>query len=228
MAGLWLLFPVALFSTLSGSSRWFVFRPVVVWKLLRIAPSAFGVYVLGALLAAGVAALGYAAIFKGLLLLVPVTAAAAAAALLIYARLLGRLAVRMGRLPAGKRKQAKRKRPKVAGVEVQDPWAVPDEPDPPPEPKPEARPRRKVKTYGLAAETTTPRTAPPPPSEADRQLMERPKRSVARSAFLGGVFTFPWYARSRKAWLFLSAGFLAMALCGCALLFLYLRLFGDA
>ncbi len=33
--GLWLLFPVALFSSLSGSSPWFVFRPIVVWKLLR-------------------------------------------------------------------------------------------------------------------------------------------------------------------------------------------------
>ena len=45
--GLWLLFPVALFSTLSGSSRWFVLRPIVVWKLLRVAPSTFAVYVLG-------------------------------------------------------------------------------------------------------------------------------------------------------------------------------------
>ena len=174
------------------------------------------------------AALGYIAVFKGWLLLVPVTAAAAAAALLIYARLLGRLAARMGRLPAGKRKQTKRKRPKVAGVEVQDPWAVPDEPEPPPEPKPQGQPRRKVKTYGLAAEKSAPPPATPPPSEADRELMERPKRVVSRPALVGGVFTFPWYARSRKAWLFLSAGFLAMGLCACALLFLYLRLFGDS
>ena len=128
--GLWLLFPVALFSSLSGSSRWFVFRPVVVWKLLRIAPSASAVYVLSALLAAGAAALGYAVVVRGWVLLLPVAAAGWAAAFLVYARLLGRLAARMGRLPTGKRKAAKTKRLKLAGVEVQDPWAVPEQPEP--------------------------------------------------------------------------------------------------
>ena len=63
--GLWLLFPVALFSSLSGSSPWFVFRPIVVWKLLRAAPSTLAVYLLSALLAAGAAALGYAAVVSG-------------------------------------------------------------------------------------------------------------------------------------------------------------------
>ncbi len=226
--GLWLLFPVALFSALSGASRWFVFRPVVLWHMLRVAPSALAVYFLSALLAAGVAALGYAAIFKGLILLVPVTAAAAAAALLIYARLLGRLAASMGRPPSGKRKASKTKRPKVAGVKVQDPWAVPDETEPQPEPKPEGRPRRKVKAYGLAAETAAPPPAPPPPSEADREIRDRPKRAAPRTALLGGVFTFPWYARSRRAWLWLSAGFLALGVCAAALVFMYMRLFRDS
>ena len=99
--GLWLLFPVALFSSLSGSSRWFVFRPVVVWKLLRVAPSTLAVYILSAVLAAGAAALGYAAIFSGWALLLPVAAAGGAAAFLIYARLLGRLAAQNGTAAVG-------------------------------------------------------------------------------------------------------------------------------
>ena len=41
----------------------------------------------------------------------------------------------MGRLPTGKRKAAKTKRLKLAGVEVQDPWAVPEQPEPLPTPK---------------------------------------------------------------------------------------------
>ena len=227
--GLWLLFPVALFSSLSGSSRWFVLRPVVVWKLLRVAPSTFAVYLLSALLAGGAAALGYAAIVSRWVLLLPVAAAGGAAAFLIYARLLGRLAARMGRLPAGKRKAVKTKRPKAAGVEVQDPWAVPEEPEPPPEPEPkaEARPRRKVKTYGLAAEKESPPPPAPPPSEADRTVLDRPKRAAPRTGLLGGVLTFPWYSHSRKAWLLLSAGFLAVGGCAFMLIFLYFRLFKD-
>ena len=137
--GLWLLFPVALFSTLSGSSRWFVFRPVVVWKLLRVAPSTLAVYILSALLAAGAAALGYAAVVRGWVLLLPVAAAGWAAAFLVYARLLGRLAARMGRLPTGNDKAGKTKRPKLAGVQVQDPWAVPEQPEPLPTPQPKAQ-----------------------------------------------------------------------------------------
>ena len=101
------LFPVALFSSLSASSRWFVFRPVVVWNMLRVAPSTFAVYAVSAVLAAGVAALGYAAVTRWVVL-APVAAAAAGAAFLIYARLLGRLAWKMGRLPSGKRKFAKK------------------------------------------------------------------------------------------------------------------------
>ena len=32
--GLWLFLPVALFSSLSALSRWYVFRPIIVWNLL--------------------------------------------------------------------------------------------------------------------------------------------------------------------------------------------------
>ncbi|HVS37348.1 MAG TPA: hypothetical protein VMS17_17435, partial [Gemmataceae bacterium] len=224
--GLWLLFPIALFSTLSGSSRWFVFRPVIVWRLLRVAPSTLTVYFLSALLAAGLAVLVDAAVARGWWWMAPVVAPAASAALLIYARLLGRLAARMGRLPTSKRKTAKKKRKKVAGVEVQDPWAVPEESEPP-EPSSSGPPRRRPKGYGLAAETAAPPPPQAPPSEADREIRDRPKRVAPPISLLGGVFTFPWYRHTRKAWLLLSAGFLAAIVCAASLAFLYVRLFKD-
>ena len=101
------------------------------------------------------------------------------------------------------------------------------EPPPGPRPKTQVRSRRKVKTYGLAAEKESPPPPTPPPSEADRQILERPGRIAPRTGLLGGVLTFPWYAHSRKAWLVLSAGFLAVETCAFLLVFLYLRLFKD-
>lgn len=224
--GLWLLFPIALFSSLSGSSRWFVFRPVVVWKLLRVAPAALAVYFLSAVLAAGAAGLGYAAIRGGwAVLLLPVAAAGSAAALLIYARLLGRLAASMGRLSATKRKTAKMKSPKIGRVEVQDPWAMPKGSEPESDPTPVAQPRRKIKTYALAVEKSAPPPPQPPPSEGERQYVERSKRIAPRTSLFAGVFTLPWRPHSRKPWALLSLGFLTAGAFAWLLVYLYCRLF---
>jgi hypothetical protein len=230
LPALWLLFPVALFSSLSGSSRWFVFRPVVVWNMLRVAPSTFALYLLSALLAAAVAGLGYAAVAtKWVVLLFPVAVAGAAAAFLIYARLLGRLGWRMGLLPAGKRKAAKKPRPKVRGVEVSDPWAVPEQAEAPlPEEETTAfgQKRRRVKGYGLAAEQLPKRPETPPPEPTPQPIRaEQRTRAEPRpgSPFLG-VVAFPWYERSRKAWLLLSLGFLAAGTIGYVIVSLYAKL----
>jgi hypothetical protein len=214
--GLWLFFPVALLSSLSGSSRWFVFRPVVVWNLLRVAPAAFAVYVLSAFLAAAVAALGYAVIASGKIIVAPPAAAGTAAALLIYARLLGRLAWKMGQLPSSVRKPTKKARPKAGVAEAPDPWAAPDEPITPEETDPEwektpyGRKRRRVKGYGLAREeppqpqpevvpdegytpldmapasSITERPPLPEPPDFDRRIRKRPKRSAASKGSLFG------------------------------------------
>jgi hypothetical protein len=243
--GLWLLFPVALLSSLSGSSRWFVLRPVVVWNLLRAAPSTLAAYLLSALLAAAVAALGYVAVVRGWFLLTPVVAAVAAASFLIYARLLGRLGARMGRLPSDRRKAVKRERPKVKGVEVHDPWAAPGPAEAPEEPLPTlettpfGRTRERTRGYGLApAEKATPAEAAPPdaptepapappprPDDRPPRSRDKPKRPAApRGSLLGGVLTFPLYEQSRKAWLLLSLGFLVVGALGCVLAALYARL----
>jgi hypothetical protein len=255
--GLWLFFPVALFSSLSSSSRWFVFRPIVVWNLMRVAPSTLAVYAISALIAAGVAALGYVAVVSGWVVLIPVVAAVAAGALLIYARLLGRLAGKMGRLSSGKRKAVNKSLPKGVRMKANDPWAVPDKPQEPEEPAQlpameetaYGRKRRRVKGYGLApeekaqeakaappdeyapldVETVRPvpeRSAAPPPSDLDRHLYERPKRSAALP-LLSGVFTFPGYSQSRKAWLLLSLCFLAFCGGACALVSLYMALYKE-
>ena len=248
--GLWLIFPVAIFSSLSASSRWFVFRPVVVWNLLRLAPFTFVVYVLSALLAAAVAALGYVTVVSGWLIFAPFAAAGAAAAFLIYARLLGRLGGKMSRLASGKGKPMKKIRPAVESTEANDPWPAPAEPVAPEESDPEwettpyGRKQRRVKGYGLSQESPPADAAPDegftnlnraasirknPPKAAstdfDRVIHARPRRPVAlKRSFLGGVFTFPWYEQSRMPWLYLSLGFLAVSVAGYALASLYSHL----
>jgi len=234
--GLWLFLPVALFSSLSASSRWLVFRPVVVWNMLCVAPSAFAVYAVSAVLAAAVAALGYAAVTRWVVL-APIAAAAAGAAFLIYARLLGRLAWKMGRLPSGKRKVAKKARLPAGRVEVEDPWnvpAAPATPEPETETTPYGRTRKRVKGYGLAPEepAKTPESAPadgytPIAAEPKTAAIHPRRRRAAPAPLLAGVFMFPGYAQSRKAWLLLSLGFLAVCGCACALVHFYSALYGD-
>ena len=231
LPALWLLFPVALFSSLSGSSRWMVFRPVVVWNLLRVAPFTAAFYVVSALPAAAVAALGYAAFATRYgVILFPVLVAGAAAAFLMYARLLGRLGWRMGRLSGGRRKAAKKPRPKVKGVQVDDPWAVPEAaveaPLPAQETTPFGQKRRRVKGYGMAAEEPARPPEPPPPEPTPRPVrVERRTRPEPRpgSPFLG-VVAFPWYERTRKAWLLLTLGFLATGMIAFAMVKLYEKL----
>lgn len=230
-------FPVALFSSLSASSRWFVFRPVVVWNMLRVAPSAFAVYAVSIILAAGVAALGYAAVTRWVVL-APVAAAAAGAAFLIYARLLGRLAWKMGRLPSGKRKFAKKARLPAGRVEVEDPWNVPTTPttpEPETETTPYGRKRKRVKGYGLAPEEPAKAPESSPPADGYTPIAAKPdaaaihprRRRAAPAPFLAGVFTFPGYVQSRKAWMLLSLGFLAVCGAACALVHFYSVLYGD-
>jgi hypothetical protein len=210
---------VALLSSLSASSRWFVFRPVVVWNLLRLAPSTFVVYLLSAVLAATVAALAYAAVVSGWLVVSPAAAVGTAAAILIYARLLGRLGWKMSRLASGKRKPMKKTRPMAEAAEANDPWTAPagpiapEESDPEWETTPYGRKQRRVKGYGLAQESPqanaapddgfTPlhvaprgsiREIPPAPgtTDFDRVIHARPRQAVASNrSLLSGVFLFP-------------------------------------
>ena len=143
--GLWLFFPIGLLSSLSAESRWVPFRASIFFSFFRIAPAAFGFYLLTAiLLGVAVAPWYYAMVEHGAVLL-PVAAAVGGAVVLIYARLLGRVAYLIQRLPPAQRapaKVAKRsaakpparkpakppaKKKRRPAADVQDPWAVPEE-----------------------------------------------------------------------------------------------------
>ncbi|HZY85709.1 MAG TPA: hypothetical protein VFE78_12820 [Gemmataceae bacterium] len=142
VSGLWLFFPVGVLSAFSATTFWTPIRPSVVAKMLRVFPATAGFYLITAALGLGVTALWYHALFGTLVWLLPVAAAATAAAILIYARLLGRVAWLMARLPERKAKAAAprqeksgaKRRPKKLlknrktirkATRASDPWAVP-------------------------------------------------------------------------------------------------------
>lgn len=151
--GLWLFFPIGLLSSLSAESRWTPFRPSIFFSFFRIAPAAFGFYVLTALLLGIAVAPWYYAMVEHRAVLLPVAAAVGAAVVLIYARLLGRVAYLLQRLPSARRASAKvEKRPAAKpaprkpakppakkkrrpAADVQDPWSVPEEEKPRPKSK---------------------------------------------------------------------------------------------
>jgi hypothetical protein len=142
--GLWLYFPIGLFSTLRSDSGWAFFRYDMFRDLIRIFPATLMVYAVSALLLALVGYLWLVALAgnRGWLLL---AAPATSIAWLIYARLLGRLAYKIGQLKPIKVKKPKKKprykpRPEERATEVTDPWAMPEEVaerQPEPEPQPE-------------------------------------------------------------------------------------------
>jgi hypothetical protein len=230
---LWLLFPISLLSSLSAGARWVFFNPKLLPRLGRSFRSLLLLYLLSGLLLGSCAAVWYFALSRvGVLVLL--AAPAGAATLLIYARLLGWYAWRLGQVRPAKRKRpppplGRRARKQVKAV---DPWAAPEakpraktkDAEPPPKPLP-------VEGYGLAAETAAPRPdaltgEPVPATERKRKRVpktEGPPRA-ARSDLplptpqpqtgpppsLASSFTFPWSASGLKAWVWLTFGALLM------------------
>ncbi len=252
--GLWFLLPVALLSSLSASSRLFVFRPVVVWNMLRLAPSTFVVYVLSALLAELIAALAYVTLIRGWLVVAPVAALATATALLIYGRLLGRLGWKMSRLYLSKKKRMKKARAQAQTASLRQAPTKPSEPvgveeiDAEWEVTPYGQKRLRTESYGITQESATPADAAleggitslsappsasimdqPPASEPinfDRVIRANTKRVIgSKRSFLGSVFTFPWYRETRIPWLLLSMGFLVVYGAAYVMVSLYLALY---
>ncbi len=117
--GLWLFFPIGVLSSMSGSSRWMVFRLAIVRVLLHILPSTLIFYFLTAVVALPVAAAWYYAVFHtNGLPLVFIAGPVGAVGFLLYARLLGRLSLMIHRRNPPKeerdekrRKKKKRRRP---------------------------------------------------------------------------------------------------------------------
>jgi hypothetical protein len=179
---IWGLFPVGLFSALSGSSPWMLFRVTVLQCFLSRFGATIFYYMVTAVLIGGSFGLLYLAFTTGSILFTFTVPPIVAAAFLIHARLLGRMAYLFDQLPRGSRRpksrartenrtetRKKKKKPKGA---VEDPWAVPEESPKPKKakrkvdeidgyaladteestPVKEAKPARRVKAYRLADE----------------------------------------------------------------------------
>jgi hypothetical protein len=191
--GLWLFFPIGLLSSLSAESRWVPFRWAIFVRFLRVAPAAFVFYLVTAILLGAAVLPWYYGLFGGRLELLPVAAGISGAVLFIYARLLGRLAWIIQRLPSPERAPAKaatpkrppprRKKKRKPGSEAKDPWAVPKEEEraqktkkqfpwanePPKEPKPgyHVPSAEEIEGYGFAVEQpTAPEPEPEKPSRS--------------------------------------------------------------
>lgn len=91
--GLWaLFFPLMFLSALGAPSRWFVFWPAVIWGLVRKSFDWLLFTIASSVVVVGALATMHWNVSNLYLLGVPVAAIVLACALLIYARLLGRLA----------------------------------------------------------------------------------------------------------------------------------------
>jgi hypothetical protein len=123
----WLFFPITLLSSMSASSRWMVFSPKLVSRLVGQRFGSLALFYLhsGPILAAGAALMYLTFFMSGGIWFLVVTATGIAVALVIYARQLGRLAHLVehtrGREPVTA-KPKPRRRPRVR-ARVQDPWS---------------------------------------------------------------------------------------------------------
>lgn len=156
---LWIFFPIGVLSSLSGPSRWAFFRPRLLTGLVRIGPTTLGFYLATPLLlAAGLGVWYFALTASGWL--VPVAAGVGAAAVLIYARLLGRVAWSLNHL-----KKPKKRRPRLVKMDLpplivqsEDPWTAPPTKPKKQKPKPKPQPTEIVgeEVYGLSTEAEPP------------------------------------------------------------------------
>jgi hypothetical protein len=124
----WLGFPITLLSSMGGTSRWVLFSPRVVARLLGQRLGSLLLFYLhsGPVLAACAALLYLTFLTPGGAWFVLLTGVGLAAALLVYARQLGRLAhlVEHTRGPAARPPQpAPRRRPRVRATATYDPWS---------------------------------------------------------------------------------------------------------
>jgi hypothetical protein len=103
---LWLIFPISLLSSLSANSRYVLFRLTILKQLAKRLPAVAGFYVASAALLLSCSALVYLSAARAVWLLLPVAALAVASAVLIYARLLGRIAWLISYQAPGKRRKS--------------------------------------------------------------------------------------------------------------------------
>jgi hypothetical protein len=152
-----LLFPISLFSSLSASSRWVVFRPEALRRWLRHLPSVLIFYCVTAVLLGGWALVCYYT-YTQFFFLLPVVALLGPAVMFIDARLLGRLAwLANYRTPD---KDPPAEEPAARAVAAEDPWADPQQPA-----KPKKKKKAKKKSSSAYDPWVVPEGEPPPNKE---------------------------------------------------------------
>jgi hypothetical protein len=125
---LWLTFPIALLSSMSAGSLFVVFRPTMVRDLFRVFRSTLFFYFMSAVGICGLLTVWYGALLTGNAWFIPFAAILTSAGLLIYARLLGRIAWLTAELEEPQpRRKTKAKSKAAKKVSVSDPWAAPAE-----------------------------------------------------------------------------------------------------
>lgn len=135
--GLWIFFPIGLLSALRSVSGWGLFRFDVIRDMLRVLPATVLFYAASGALS-GLVGFVWVRSLIGNGALVLVAAPLTAIGWLLYARLLGRLAFKMGRLPqpvSKKKATPEKKSPgrKRKGPDPNGPVAPSGEPVPEPE-----------------------------------------------------------------------------------------------
>lgn len=222
---LWLFFPVGVLSSMCSMSSLFFFSPKLLAGLARVGSMTLGFYAASFVLTVCTLLAWYIALFVHPILL-PVAAMIGAAGVLVYARLLGRVAWKLAKLtqlkPRRVKKKAKKPRPAPSEPE---PAAVPAQHSSEDEeggtyglaaaaaapPAIEEGPRREGASYHMVADPDEPQIPPAPdllrPIERklaraqDRLIITEPPQSLWI-----GVWSFPWYETSMGAWVTLSAG----------------------
>lgn len=201
VAVLWLMFPVSLLSSLSGSSRWMVLRADVLNRLARRAAPAIHFYLASGVVLVGGTAAAYGALAGGPGWLLLLAGVAGSTALFIYARLLGRLAGIVSKVRVSAPKKPRRPKPLVLPGDAP---RSPPKPLAPRKHKPIRTPEGLVEAYGLSeAEPEPPERAeeerpagpiPTPDGPVDGYLLseeEPPEREGQRRDHLESVLAPP-------------------------------------
>ncbi len=237
-----LLFPPIFLFTMrsrTAGGRWGLARPGQAWRLL---PAWMAFLAASLALLAGVVALWHLT-FRGYgLWLTFLAAGAGSAALLIYGRLLGRLAFLIGELEWKKVKPKKRSTPRRSPRgESSDPWAVPPEaaepeahlpvegyhvapvgaaPLPPQHVKDTCR--TPVEGYQVSAPDQVASPEPVRFSDFDRRMQEQAYKAPTRPDWplVNGVYSFPFRTANVGVLVALTVGGLMLAFLANALGFM--------
>jgi hypothetical protein len=176
---LWLFFPITSLSSLSASSVWIVFRMTVLAFLVRRFAASFVFYLSSALVIGGIFGLYFLALSRDSWLWALIAPLVASTGILVYGRLLGRLAYLFDEKPS-RRKRKNRRRREIQAVaddsgsgseskparsgkrELEDSWDASEAASDSERKRPAKGKKSKSKGYALAEDE--PKSDPTPPA----------------------------------------------------------------